>query len=215
MSIAVINPAPKRRASDYIRHLPARNLHHGIRLAESKGLTLNTFVSLNFSLTDCPAPETDTSFQKLRTIFTKWVTRPPKDNNSPKAPPTFVWVIENQCECLNAHWLVHVPAGRLCEFRAKLSTWLERAAGQVFSDKAIDIRPAQHPTRIGKYMLKGMYPSLARDFAIRPEYQGWVTGRRIGHSKNIGPVQLARMRSLGKHPPASRWIHGKYKRAMP
>jgi hypothetical protein len=59
-------------------------------------------------------------------------------------------------------------------------------------------------------MLKGMYPSMARYFDIRPEYQGWVTGRRIGHSKNIGPVALGNMRRAGKHPPARRWIPGKY-----
>lgn len=214
MGTEAANSRP-RRASDYIRHLPARNFHHGIRLAESKGLSLNTFVSINFSLTDCPEKQTDLSFQQLRTTFGKWVTRPQKDAAALKAPPTFVWVIENQNGCLNAHWLVHVPTARQSEFRAKLPDWLGRSAGQVYDNKAIDIREAQHPTRIGKYMLKGMYPSLARDFGIRPEYQGWVTGRRIGHSKNVGPVQLAHMRRLGKHPPASRWIHGKYKRTTP
>jgi hypothetical protein len=47
-------------------------------------------------------------------------------------------------------------------------------------------------------------------FDIRPEYQGWVTGRRIGHSRNIGPVALNHMRRAGKHPPARRYIPGKY-----
>jgi hypothetical protein len=61
-------------------------------------------------------------------------------------------------------------------------------------------------------MLKGMYPSMARNFAIRDEYQVWVTGRRIGHSRNLGPVQVALMRRAGKHPAATRWIHGKYNR---
>jgi hypothetical protein len=202
----------QRRQTDFIRQIPARNLHHAIRLANSKNLPLNLFVSLNFSLTDCPEKDTDLAFRLIRLHFAKWVTRPRRSLAAHAAPPTFVWVIENQDGCLNAHWLVHVPPARHSEFQALLTPWLEKAAGMIYASQAIDIRPAEHPTRIGKYMLKGMFPSMARNFGIHPERTGWVTGRRIGHSKNLGPVELARIRDLGKHPPASRWIHGKYDR---
>jgi hypothetical protein len=173
---------------------------------------LNLFISLNFSLTACPETLVDVAFQQIRTAFGKWITRPKKEAAALKAPPTYVWVIENQNGCLNAHWMPHIPAARENEFRARLPKWLEEATGMVYSPQAIDIRPAHNPKGSGRYMLKGMYRTTAENFGIRHEYQGWVTGRRIGHSKNIGPVQLDHMRHLGKHPPARRWIHGKYDR---
>jgi hypothetical protein len=201
----------RRKASDFIKHLPARNLHHGIRLASSLGLTLNLFVSINFSLTDCPEDSVDIAFAKVREHYGKWIRRPRKAASEHQAPPTFVWVIENPDGCLNAHWLLHVPAARLDEFPTKLDRWLGAAAGTVYSDKAIHIEPAITPTAVGKYMLKGEYPSLAREFGIRPVYQGWVTGKRIGCSKNVGPYQVAEMRKQGKHPPARRWVPGRWK----
>jgi hypothetical protein len=210
-----VPPWKKRRATDYIRQIPARNLHHAIRLADSKGLSLNTFVSINFSLTACPEEETDLAFQKIRFTFGKWVSRPSREAAEHKAPPTFVWVIENQSNCLNAHWLVHLPAARREDFQERLPAWLESAAGLVHSPNAIDMRPASNPKGAGCYMLKGMYPSMAQNFGIEAEYQGWVTGRRIGHSKNLGPVQLGIMRSLGKHPRARPFILGLYGQNRP
>jgi hypothetical protein len=103
-----------------------------------------------------------------------------------------------------------VPSVRQAEFLTKLPEWLEAAAGQVYTPQAIHVRTPTNPRGAGKYMLKGMYPSMALNFDIRHEYQGWVTGRRIGHSKNLGPVELGRLRRAGKHPPARRYIPGKY-----
>jgi hypothetical protein len=208
-----IEHVERRKASDLIKHLPARNLHHGIRLASSLGLDLNLFISINFSLTNCPEEKTDIAFAQIRAHFGKWITRPRKTASGPQAPPTFVWVIENPAGCLNAHWLVHVPAARQDEFQTKLDKWLGAAAGMVYSEKAIHVQPAKTPTAVGKYMLKGMHPALARQFAIEHVYQGWVTGKRIGCSKNVGPSRLAEMRKQGKHPPARRWVPGKWKAA--
>ena len=205
--------AENRKASDYIRQLPARNLHHGIRLAESKGYALNTLVTLCFSLTKCPEKQTDQAFQKIRTNFGKWITRPSKHVAKYKAPPTFVWVIENKEGCLHAHWMVHVPLARENEFRNKVEEWLKCSTGMIYDDKAIDIKQVTNPKGLEKYLLNGMYPTVARDFGITPEYQGWVTGRRIGHSKNLGPVQVAHMRKQGKFPRAIRWIQNKYQAA--
>lgn len=198
-----------RRASDQIKLLPSRNLHHGIRLAARLFLPLNLFVSFNFSLTDCPEEQTDLAFAQLRAAFGKWARRPQKADLGIEVPPTFVWVIENQSGILNAHWLVHVPTARQAEFAAKLPEWLAAAAGKVHSVSAIHIRTAPTPMAAEKYMLKGLNPTLARMFNIDSSPQGWVTGRRIGHSKNLGPVQIARKRKEGIYPPARRWIPNK------
>ena len=55
-------------------------------------------------------------------------------------------------------------------------------------------------------MLKGMHPHLASLFGISYEHQGWITGKRIGISRNLGPAQVRKMRKLGKFPPAKRFI---------
>ena len=206
------SPQLKRRQSDYIRQVPARNLHHAIRLAESKNLPLNVFVSINFSFTTCPDEQVDRALQSIRNAFGKWITRPGRQTGLSSALPAFVWVIENKDGCLNAHWLVHVPAARHRDFVSRLYAWLEQAVGAIKDNRALHIQEAVNPRGLGRYMLKGMYPSLARYFEINSEYQGWVTGRRIGHSKSLGPVEAARMRDKGLHPRAQRWRVGKYKR---
>lgn len=196
----------KRRCSDLIGLRPSRNIHLGVRLARTLGLDLNQFVTFTFSQTACPPESADLAFAKLRASFGKWARRPGKSRWVTAVPPTFVWVIENPNDCLNAHWLVHVPAERQAEFAANLPKWFEAAVGEVYSEKAIKIKPVTNADGLKAYFLKGLHPSVARMFGIQHIYQGWVTGRRIGHSKNIGPVQVKRWRDEGVFPPARRWV---------
>jgi hypothetical protein len=197
----------KRRASDLIGQKPSRNVHLGVRLARTLGFELNQFVSFNFTQTACLPENADLAFAKLRASFGKWARRPGKSSWAAAVPPTFVWVIENPNDCLNAHWLVHVPDEREAEFEANLPKWFESAVGEVYSDKAIKIKPVTNAEGLKAYFLKGLHPSIARMFKIQHAYQGWVTGRRIGHSKNIGPVQVKKWRNLGMFPPAQRWVN--------
>jgi hypothetical protein len=214
MPFTDVSPVPeKRKQSEYIRPRPSRNVHHAISLAKVKGLPLNRFVSLNFSLTDCPEASTDLAFRRVREFFTKWTNRPHKKARAHAAPPTFVYCIENQNSVLNAHWLVHVPTARHAEFAAKLEIWLIKATGGVYDElRAINIQSVTSARGVGKYLLKGLYPSMARNWDIRPEYCGWVTGRRIGHSQNIGPVEMERMIIAGQFARPKRYVQGKYKR---
>jgi hypothetical protein len=203
----------KRKQSEYIRPRPSRNVHHAISLAKAKGLPLNRFVSLNFSLTDCPPENTDLAFRRVREFFTKWTNRPQKKARAHAAPPTFVYCIENQDSVLNAHWLVHVPVARHAEFAAKLEVWLIRATGGVYDElRAINIRAVTSARGLGKYMLKGLRESMAENWDIRAEYCGWVTGRRVGHSQNIGPVEMERMILAGQFERPKRYVKGKYRR---
>jgi hypothetical protein len=201
-----VNVNVKRRRSDLIRYSPSRNLHLGIRLAEKLGLGLNLFVTFNFTMTACDPAYADRAFAKLREAFGKWATRPNKSRLAEAFSPTFVWVIENPDECLNAHWLVHVPRKRQADFKANLSKWLENAVGDIYDERAIKVKVASNVEGLKAYLLKGLHPSLAKLFGIRYINQGWVYGRRIGHSKNIGPVQVKKWRDLGVFPAAKRWI---------
>ena len=198
------------RCSDFIRQRPAANFHHAIRLASYLGTELNLFVSINFTLTNCEPDKTTIAFRKVRTAFGKWVTRPRACEQEYKVAPTFVWVIENADGCLNAHWLVYVPECRHTDFTTRLPAWIESAAGDIHHARAIHIQSAKTPTAAGKYMLKGMHPMLARNFGIEHVYQGWVTGKRIGTSKNLGATQRRRWIRLGKYPPPKQWVPFKY-----
>jgi hypothetical protein len=113
----------KRRASDLIGLRPSRNVHLGVRLARTLGFELNQFVSFNFTQTACPPENADLAFAKLRASFGKWARRPGKSSWAAAVPPTFVWVIENPNDCLNAHWLVHVPepAGPVAALRGRVA----------------------------------------------------------------------------------------------
>lgn len=195
-----------RRQSDLIREGASRNIHLGVRLARAIGLELNLFVSFNFSLTSCDPKCADLAFAKLRAAFGKWATRPSQNFMTTKVPPTFVWVIENPNECLNAHWLVHVPVERQAEFRQNLGKWFKNAFGDVYSDRAVNVKTITNADGLKAYLLKGLHPSLAKRFGISHVYQGWVHGRRAGHSRNIGPMQVKRWRRLKVFPPAQRWI---------
>ncbi len=195
-----------RRQSDLIKEGSSRNIHLGVRLARAIGLELNLFVSFNLSLTDCDHTCADKAFAKLRAAFGKWSNRVPKSQAMTAIPPTFVWVIENPHGCLNAHWMVHVPIERQAEFQRNLPKWLKDAVGEMHSDKAIKIKAVTNAEGLKAYFLKGLHPSLAKRFGIRHEYQGWVHGRRAGHSRNLGPVQVKRWRDLKMFPPARPWI---------
>jgi hypothetical protein len=107
---------------------------------------------------------------------------------------------------LNAHWLVHVPSELQQTFQQKLVHWLSATAGEILCPEAVHIQKAPKPRGVGKYMLKGMYPGIAPRYGIRPSDQGWVTGKRSGFSKNIGPTQKRRLRKIGKYPPARQYI---------
>lgn len=201
------------KGSDRINERPSKNVHHGIRLAESLGFRLNQLVTINFAHTALPEKRTSQSFKLIRSSFTKWSRRPRKKDFLLSAPPTYVWVIENPSSSgnLHAHWAVHVPSGRLDDFKAHLDKWVAQFAGKVYSDKVIDVRPTHSgPLGLERYLLKGLHAPLCRKYGIRHKDQGFVYGKRVGHSENVGPVQRALWVSRGIHPRATNWRENKY-----
>jgi hypothetical protein len=200
---SVVGEEGRHRWNDMIRQIPSRNFHLGIRLARKIGLGLNVFITFNFALTsvDVDPIRAGKAFAHLRAAYCRWARR-----KGDAVPPTFVWVFENPSDCLHAHWVVHVPRERQRDFKANLSKWLKDAAGEVYSDKAIKVKPVKNDEGLKAYLLKGLHPSIAKVFGIRHVYQGRFWGRRIGHSKNLGPVQVRKWRDLGVFPAAKRWI---------
>ncbi|MGO7323450.1 hypothetical protein GUK30_32805 [Rhizobium leguminosarum] len=167
------------------------------------GRGLNYFVTLNFLHTDCPPEEVSARFEKLRdNYFAPWLRRcGPPGRKEP--PPTFVWALENSGGCLNAHWLVHLPAGRIEDFKARLPCWLAKVAGEVV-EGAIHIRKALTPRGAIKYMIKGIDPFYAEVYRIRPSDQGEVVGNRSNFSRSLGPSVKKALQAAGRMKPTRR-----------
>lgn len=187
---------PQRRSAE-IQRKPAAHLLNAINLAARKGRPLNKFVTINFQKTDCPEPLVSRQFQKLRAnFFAPWLRRKGRPSDG---PPTFVWSIENK-GTIAAHWLVHVPKGRITDFKRQLPRWIEAVAGEINCNSAIKIVHAYAPPGAGRYMLKGINPAVADLYRIRVVPQGIVHGKRSGFSKCLGPTERRRLVAAGRVP---------------
>jgi hypothetical protein len=195
----------RSKYSEHINRKPASNVYHGIRIAETIGLPLNTFVSLNLKLTKCPPEEASEAFKKMRDTFAKWVRRPSVKIKNTTAAPTYVWVIENPNGHHNVHWLVHVPKKRKKEFEKLIHKLAAIYFGEITDNKAIHINRGLYNVRgLGKYILKGIQPEVAKFYGVIPESQGRIYGKRSGFSRNIGPKKKRELREVGRYRPAHR-----------
>ncbi len=154
---------------------------HAVRVAEHIGLPLNRMVTLNFKDTTCPEHLVSRRFPQLRdNYFGKWLARKGGGYNR---PPAYIWSIENANGCINVHWLLHAPPGRLRDFQARLPGWFRAVAGEVTSNKSIHERTAPTPQGAAKYMSKGI-----------------VHGKRAGTSKALGPSARRHLEDNGQMP---------------
>ena len=193
------------RPSSHINRKPAAHLLNAINLARRLGRPLNQFVTINFDHTACPAKLVSRQFKRLRdNYFSPWLRR---NGVGPIAPPTFVWSVENDGACA-VHWLVHIPKGRVGDFRKRLHDWLASVAGEIRCSQAIHVRYAPAPPGAGKYMLKGINPAWAQPYGIRHISQGIVHGKRSGFSRCLGPTTRRRLQDAGLVPRLRRLTHG-------
>ena len=155
-------------------------------------------MTVNFAKTDCPEALVSERFERLRdNHFGPWLRRCGKAGTK-QAPPAFIWVIENAGGCLNAHWLVHIPAGRVQDFQKRLIAWIEKVAGQIHCETALHFRYANTPRGAVKYMNKGIDPVYAELYRIDHSDQGKVVGKRSGFSRCLGPAMRKRLQGEGR-----------------
>ncbi|MBY3314686.1 hypothetical protein [Rhizobium laguerreae] len=195
----------RKRQTNYINRKPAANLLHAVNVAEVLDRSLNFMVTINFAHTECAPELVSARFEKLRdNYFGPWLRRcGPPGRKEP--PPTFIWTLENAGGCLNAHWLVHLPKGRVEDFKARLPIWLEKVAGEVHApDQAIHIRSAPTPRGAVKYMIKGIDPFYAEIYGIRQSDQGEVIGNRSNLSRSLGPAMKKALQAEGRMKPTRR-----------
>lgn len=184
------------RGSFYLPHRAAANVTRAREFADALGRSLNTMVSINYGLTDCRPEDMSASFERLRdNYFGPWFRRTLRGPLEPaeRGPPTYVWVAEGRPGHHNVHWMVHVPAALRSEFDRRLPEWLAKTAGAPLKG-ALHVQTARTPAGAIDYMLKGLHPRHAKRFNIDHDYQGEVTGKRCGVSKNLGPTAIKRAR---------------------
>lgn len=102
---------------------------------------------------------------------------------------------------MNAHWLVHIPTGRVTDFKERLLSWLRKVAGQVHCESALHVRPAKTPKGAVKYMNKGIDPVYADLYRIEHSDQGKVIGNRSNFSRCLGPSVRKRLQQAGQMRP--------------
>lgn len=176
------------RKSSFIRRQQATYSRPAILLAEKKKVPLNFLVTLNFTDTEIDEMDASGAFSEIRARFKRWAKKPPKKDKIESFETAFIWVLENT-GATAAHWLVHIPDGRLSAFQRRLLIWLKKEAGEIQSSSAVDVRPAYNPHGARKYMLKGIDPSYSALYRIEHKPQGLVYGKRFGFSQNIGPKE--------------------------
>ena len=186
------------RQSTSISRRQATNTRPAILLAEQLGLELNYVVTINFTLAGFDEHSASAKFSGLRERFVRWARRNLKRSKIKQFRPAFLWVLENTGH-VAGHWLMHIPAERLDEFKTALEKWIVRVGGNIDDPNTIDVREAYNPLGFRKYMLKGIDPVFAPLYRIDHVPQGIIHGKRFGYSMSIGPSQ-----SL-KHGTKKRW----------
>jgi hypothetical protein len=185
--------------SGHINRVPAVNVHHATRYAESLELPLNTFVTINFSEL-LAADKASQLFRKLlNQRFAPWLRRSAPIKSAPL--PTYVWALENANATTAAHWLVHVPDNVKRAFSRKLADWVESVTGLRPNSNALQVKRIYNVIGAKRYILKGINPVWAKHLGVNASDQGIICGRRSGFSRNLGPTA----RSRGGYRPRRIW----------
>jgi len=183
------------RSSTFVNRRQAANFTPAIAFAETLGRPLNWFVTLNFHHTACEAELVGPAFEKLRdNHYTRWLRYQGQRPLARKhGEATYVWVVENASGHTHVHWMVHVPRALIRDFKTKVPEWTATVSG---SDEvhpgAIHIEPIDGPVGLGKYLLKGIDPRVAKMHRIDHQPQGLVRGKRCGVSKCLGKTARER-----------------------
>jgi hypothetical protein len=174
------------RSSGHINRVPAVNIHHATRFAQSAGLPLNTMVTVNITELGADTAAGRLFRKMLSQRFAPWLRRSSALRGQPA--PTYVWALENTAATTAVHWLVHIPKGAMRTFSAKLAAWFEGLSGNSPSARSIQVKRVYNLIGARRYLLKGVNPAWASHLGVRPSDQGIVNGKRSGFSRNLGPT---------------------------
>lgn len=191
---------PRRGWSDAITGRQARELHAAAAFASEVGRPLVYRIHINWNRTALGDDATGAAGAAFRQRLARWLRDPEQDGG----PLHAIYVRERPslpAPKPNDHLHLHLPR-RLFAPLVRAAPALLPAAAHPFEPEAIVVDDAIGRTERARdgaltYLLKGIAPGAARHinigaFAIRPEPQGRVQGKRVGVTETLGPAARAR-----------------------
>lgn len=158
----------------------AAELRAAALFARAQGLSLNCFVTIKASDTDCDPDRWLGGLEYVRDQAAKWLAYQAGCSFMPYAA---VWAIESPRGRTHLHWLLHLPEALWARFEAMLRKWVYRGLG-VPQSGVIHMRVADGNAI--NYLLKGQAPEHVPNPRWRGS-QGGVKGKRCGMSQSLGP----------------------------
>lgn len=149
--------------------------------AQTQGLRLNCFITINASDTDCGPERWLSGLEYVRDQAAKWFAYHARRSSTAYMA---VWVIESPRGRTHLHWLMRLPEGLWPRFEVMLRKWVCRGLG-IPKDDAIHMRGADGNAI--NYLLKGQAPEHVPNPRWRGS-QGGVKGKRCGVSQALGPA---------------------------
>jgi hypothetical protein len=144
--------------------------------ANKVGLRLNTFVTINWCLTEFRDHNALKVFATTRDRLSKWLRRQ-------GITPTWLFVHENPQGIFHTHILMHLPE----HLTVDLLEQFERLCSPI-SENAILIKPRKKGLRgeqLLNYLAKGTDYITALRKGGRAKNQGQVNGKRCGSTENL------------------------------
>jgi len=174
----------------YIGRRGTRTLLHAPRTARAIGRELNVFVTVRLWQLGCDEWTAAKHTRAIRSDwFARWSRRDAKGGIFPKnGAPTHTGVIEADGG-VHMHWMLHIRPENIDWFKQSLSARLKRQFKLTeLPEGALDIRSAPNPEGLKLYFAKSVEPRYGRAWGIRPGGGGYVNGRRVWTSLNLGPA---------------------------
>lgn len=87
------------------------------------------------------------------------------------------------------HWMLHIRPENLEWFKQSLTARVKRQFGvDQLPEGTIDVRTAYNPEGLKLYLTKTLEPRYARAWGIKTAPSGYINGRKIWTSLNLGPA---------------------------
>lgn len=174
----------------------ARSLLHAPRTARAIGRDLNVFVTIRLWQLGSDEWTVAEHARAIRSDwFARWSQRSAKRGKYPaNGTPTHTGVIETDGG-IHMHWMLHIRPENLEWFEQSLKARIKRQFGvDELPDDIIMIKTAHNPDGLKLYFAKTVEPRYAKAWGIRPAPSGYINGRKVWTSLNLGPAQWMPLR---------------------
>ena len=199
------------KKTDCLSSDQARKLVDAKRFASAIGLPFTRLTTIHWESAGVAADALVKATGKYLDLLSKALKRA-------GVRPAYIWVQESGPQIgHHVHILVHIPSKALKRVDRWRFRWLKSITGKSYKRNVINSRPIgglldlengnqalfrENLEVIGDYMLKGVCPSVAKQFHLRRLQPGGICfGKRCGFSQSIGPsAQLKHARLLQLKP---------------